>query len=134
MAFDGHLLYLDDAPLSYEYIQANSYQYSAGERVILDSYEDVTGRQHITVAEHTRPNVRLTTKYLNSNQLSGLMSFLRSHYTDSRDRRCMVRLYDFETDDYITAEMRLKDPQPTIARVLGTVIYYQPLTLEWEGL
>ena len=134
MAFDGTLLYLGGAGIPMDLIQSGSYQFTAAERVELDRYTDMLGALHVVVAEHTRLWVSLDTIRLNGAQMQMLMTWLNNHYSDAGDRRGTVSLYDPESDGYIEAEMRLKDPKPTVAFALGGNLYYKPLTLEWEGL
>lgn len=134
MAFDGALLYWGGAAAPMALIQAGSYQFVAGERVELDRYTDMLGVLHVSVAEHARPWAALTTTRLNSSQMQTLMAWLSAGYTDATDRRGTALLYDVESDSYAEAEMRLKDPKPTVAFALGASLYYKPLTLEWEGL
>lgn len=134
MAYDGTLLYLGGVAIPMDLIQSGSYQLTGGERVELDRYTDMLGVLHVIVAEHTRLWAKLETVRLNGDQMQTLMQWLAQNYTDAADRRGAVRLYDPETDSYIEAEMRLKDPKPTVAFALGGNLYYKPLTLEWEGL
>lgn len=134
MAYDGTLLYLGGEAIPMDLIRPNTYQFTAGERVELDRYTDMLGVLHVIVAEHTRLAASLETTRLNGGQMQRLMTWLSTHYTDATDRRGTASMYDPESDGYVEAEVRFKDPKPTVAFALGPNLYYAPLTLELEGL
>ena len=116
MAYAGYLVKIGNYTLPYKYIKFDSYSVFMSV-TDLDSYRDANGVLHRNALQH-RPNKCEfeTPAMLDNEQFAELMRNISNQYTVPSERKATVTLYIPEIDDYVTQDMYMPDPQPSIYR------------------
>ena len=133
MGFNGYLIKIGSYDTFFEqYIQYQSYKVS---RKIqdLDSYRDANGVLHRNVLEHESFVIEFTLRPLNNLELESVISKIRQNYTAEKERKVNITFYMPELNSYITQEAYMPDPDISIKRIEGPVVFYEPTTLKFIG-
>lgn len=133
MAYDGYLIKVGDFTIENSMIKAETYKaYRAVQD--LDSYSDALGVLHRTALEHVPCKCEFETIPMMTNaEFASFMSSIRSQYTNELERKASCTVYIPETDEYITQDMYMAQPEPEIYGTYGGVIHYQSVRLSFIG-
>ena len=132
MAFSGYLIKLggnsgDNLPM--ELIAAESYSATPDQRLESKAARAVTGKLYRSTCDHMATKIEIETVPMTNRDLTGLMSLIASHFTDTQQRKINLKYYDNETDNYKTGTFYMPDVQYKILRVDGNTIYYDSIRL-----
>lgn len=133
MGYGGYLIKVGSFEITGEkYIKYSSYGVT---RKIqdLDSYRDANGVLHRNALEHVPLVVNFETLSLTNTELATLLSGIQTNYLNALERKVLATVYVPETDEYVTQEMYLAEPEPVIKSIYGNVITYEPLKLSFIG-
>ena len=133
MAFAGWLIKIGGYTVPFEYIKYNTYQAYLN-TLDLDSYRDANGYEHRNALAHKPPKAEWETPPLTNSQFAELMRNISLNYTIATERTASVTMYIPETDSYVTGDMYMPDPKPTIYDINDdNVILYNPIRIAWIG-
>ena len=109
MAFNGYLLKLgaDIFPLSFVY--RNTYTVTPNRRQDLDSLRNADGVLERTVLDHMPSTISFQVKPMYNKDLNELMSFIRNHYSNEKEKKLVGEYYCPDIDDYKTGEFYVPD-------------------------
>ena len=132
MAFSGYLIKLGGGSgdvLPMNLISAESYSATPNQRMESKAARAVTGVLNRTTCSHMATKIEIETIPMTNRDLTGLMSLIASHFTDSLQRKINLKYYDNETDNYKTGTFYMPDVQYKILRIDGNIIYYDSIRL-----
>ena len=133
MAFAGWLIKIGTYTVPYKFIKYKTYQAYLN-TIDLDPYRDANGIEHRNALSHKPPKAEWETPPISNADFAELMQGFRDNYTIPNERSANVTLYIPELDDYVTMEMYMPDPKPTMYRISdGNVITYDPIRIAWIG-
>lgn len=132
MAFSGYLIKLggssgDNLPM--ELIAAESYSATPDQRLESKAARAATGKLYRSTCDHKATKIEIETVPMTNKDLTGLMSLIASHFSDTNQRKLNLQYYDNETDNYNTGTFYMPDIQYKILRVDGNTIYYDSIRL-----
>ncbi len=131
MAYSGYLIKLlggsGAETLPFKYMGLASYKITPDQRLESKAGRATTGVLHRTTVEHTASKIEFSTPPITNIDLRQLNAMLRSHYTDTLQRKLDIEYYDPELDVYKQGTCYMPDVDYTIERVDNTnnIIYYQ---------
>lgn len=133
MAFDGYLLKLSGDTLPLKYIYKESYKVTPNRRQDLDPKRDETGKLHRNTLSHTASTIEFTTKPMWNNEMAALMSFIRSRYTNTSEKKVSVKYYCPDTNSYKTGNFYVPDLEFSMNYVDSkkNMILYNSMTIEF---
>lgn len=102
----------------------------------LDSYRDANGLLHRNALDHVPVKVEFETREnLTNADIATFFGNIRSNFSVPKERKASVTAYVPETDDYITQDMYMADPQFKIKRIdpNTNIIYYEPIRVAFIG-
>lgn len=135
MSFSGYLISIDGHTEDLEkYIVDESYHVSK-KPLDLDSKRDGDGKLQRNVLDHVPYTVNFSIRRVNNTQLQEFLNIIRSAYTLARERKLNLTFYDPETDDYITQEVYIPDPDFNVERIdrAKNEIYFRPTQIKFIG-
>lgn len=109
MAFDGWLLKLGNDKFPHKWIYKESYKVTPNRRQDLDPTRDEEGYLHRNTVSHDVSTISFSTKPMWNNDMADCMSFLRNHYTNSKEKKVNATYYCPDTDSYKTGEFYVPD-------------------------
>lgn len=139
MSFSGYLVKNDsmsddDIIKLHTFIVDESYHVSK-KPFDLDPERDGNGVLKRNVLDNISYTVNFNIRRVNNTQLQEFLNLIRSHYTVAKERKLPLTFYNPETDDYITHDFYMVDPDFNIERIdrkLGEV-YYRPTQIKFIG-
>lgn len=134
MAYSGFLLKIGDYAIpANKYIKAESYQAYVNMQDI-DDYTDANGYLHREAVELKALKVEFETPAMLTNaEFSELMKNIRTNFTISKARQCLITAYIPEYDDYVTQTGYMADFQPQIYSTANGVVRYNSIRLAFVG-
>lgn len=129
MAYNGYLIKLGGSSgqiLPNRFIAIENYSCTPNQRMESKANRAVTGLLHRTTVEHTATKIEFTTPMLTNVELAELNTMLRTHFSNTLERKITIQYYDQETDTYKTGECYMPDVQYKIMRIdkdTNTVYY-----------
>lgn len=138
MAYQGYLIRLQGSAsgnytITPDKIKLNSYSV-VWESQDRSAYRDANGMLHRNALPSRPPKVEFYTKNMMTNaQLSNFMGAIRARSVSLKERKYIASIYIPEIDDYVTDEVYMVDPQPSIYRVDGNTIYYNSFRIAFIG-
>lgn len=132
MAFSGYLIKLGGSngnELPMQSIAAESYSATPDQRLEAKAARAATGVLYRATCSHKATKIEIETVPMTNRDLTGLMSLIASHFSDSNQRKIDLQYYDNETDAYKTGTFYMPDVQYKILRVEGNTIYYDSIRL-----
>jgi len=132
MAFSGYLIKLggnsgDNLPMNL--IAAESYSATPDQRLESKAARAATGKLYRATCSHKATKIEIETIPMTNRDLTGLMSLIANHFSDSDQRKIDLLYYDNETDSYKSGTFYMPDIQYKILRVDGNTIYYDNIRL-----
>ena len=133
MAFNGYLLKISGDKFPLKYVYKESYKVTPNRRQDLDPKRDETGKLHRNTLSHTATTIELQTKPMWNNQMASLMSFIRSRYTNSSEKKVSLEYYSPDTNSYKTGNFYVPDLEFNMNYVDTTnnKILYNSMTIEF---
>lgn len=133
MAFNGSLLKSGNDNFPLQYVFKESYKVVPNRRQDLDPYRDANGKLHRNTLSHTASTIEFQTKTMNNTDFETVMSWLRSHYSNSSEKKIPLTYYCPDTDSYNTGDFYVPDIEMEINYVDTTnnKILYNPTTIEF---
>lgn len=134
MAFGGYLLKVGNYEIDgTNYIQEKSYKATRNIQD-LESYRDANGVLHRNALEHVPLKIEINTREnLTNEELGTFLGNIRSQFTITAERKCVVTAFIPELNDYVTQEMYMPDPDITIKIIKDGVVKYDSVRLAWIG-
>lgn len=135
MPYAGYLIKVGNYTIPYKYIKFDSYSVFMSV-TDLDSYRDANGVLHRNALSHKPNKCEFETRAMLDNiEFAQLMGNIRNQYTIANERKASVTLYIPEIDSYVTQDMYMPDPQPSIYRhdSASGKIFYNPVRLAFIG-
>ncbi len=134
MAYSGFLIRVGDYTIPDDkYINAKSYTATRNIQD-LDSYRDANGILHRTALEHVPLKIEFETPPMLTDITYGdLMWNIRRNYIIPQERKVLATVYVSEINDYVTQEMYVPDPKPTVYGTYGGRVYYNAIRLAFIG-
>ena len=131
MSFSGYLLKIDGTTLDHKYIYKDSYAITPNRRQDLDPYRDANGKLHRNVVSHYVTTISFQTKPMWNTELAQFMSFIRSRYSSTAEKKLSITYYCPDTDSYQTGDFYLPDIQFPIHMIDGNKILYKSVQIEF---
>ena len=133
MAFTGYLLKSGNDVFPLQYVYKESYKVTPNRRQDLDPYRDANGKLHRNTLAHTATTIEFQTKPMWNNQFETVMSWLRSHYSDSQEKKIALSYYCPDINDYKTGNFYVPDIEMTMDLVdtVNNKIFYMSTTIEF---
>ena len=130
MAYNGYLIKLGGSNgqiLPNRFIAVDNYSCTPNQRMESKANRAVTGLLHRTTVEHTATKIEFTTPYITNSELAELNTIIRTHFTNTLERKITIQYYDMETDTYKTAECYMPDVQYKIDHIdkSRNIVYYE---------
>jgi hypothetical protein len=128
MAYNGWLLQIGDYLVPQDkFLKADSYScYMAVQD--LDSYRDANGDLHREALNHVACKIEFETPArLTNTEFAEFMGNIRRNYIVAKERKFLGTFYLPEFDTYVTQEMYMADPQPSIYGTYGGKIHYNSI-------
>lgn len=133
MSFNGYLLKSGDDNFPLQYVYKESYKITPNRRQDLDPYRDANGKLHRNTLSHTASTIQLQTKPMWNDEFDTLMSWIRSHYSNSQEKKIPFSYYCPDTNSYSSGDFYVPDIEMTMDRVDTThnKIFYLSATIEF---
>lgn len=133
MAFNGSLLKFSGDNFDLDYVYKESYKITPNRVQDLDPYRDANGLLHRNALSHTATTISFQTKPMWNTEFETMMSFVRSHYTNSSEKKLSITYYSPDTDSYKTGDFYVPDVEITMDLVDTSrkKILYLSTTLEF---
>lgn len=132
MAYRGYLIDINGYHIPLKFMRADTYKVSLNGQD-LDSYRDADGYLHRQALEHTVPKIEFNTPFMDNEQVEELMSNIRSHYTNSTEKKLQVLCYIPELNDYWQGDVYMPDVNFQIYRITGEKIEYSETRIAFIG-
>lgn len=120
--YNGYLIRVGNYTIPHKYIGPGYKPVLNGQD--MDSYRDANGYLHRNALEHSVPKIDFNTPYLYEYQFNELMAGIRSNFINDVEKNVSCSVYIPFLDDYVSCEMYLVDPEPSIYAVWGNRIIY----------
>lgn len=133
MAFNGDLLKFGNDTFPLKYVFKESYKVTPNRRQDLDPYRDGNGVLRRNTLSHTATTIQFQTRPMWNDEFEQLMSFLRSHYNNSREKKLSITYYSPDINSYKTGDFHVPDVEMTMDLVdtSNKKIFYLSTTLEF---
>jgi hypothetical protein len=130
VAYDGYLIKVGNYTLENDkVIKAQSYVATLNSQD-LDPYRDANGKLHRGVLDHTVPKVEFETPIgMTNTELSKFFKNIQNNYKTAKERKFSAKLYIPELDKYVTQDMYMSDPEPTIYGIWDGKIHYNSVRI-----
>lgn len=136
MAFNGTLLTIGSYDIDGTYYVGWD-KYNVTRNIQdLDSYRDANGVLHRNALEHVPIKVEFETREnLTNADVATFFGNIRSNFSVPKERKAHITAYVPETDEYISQDMYMADPQFKIKRIdpNTNIIYYEPIRVAFIG-
>lgn len=133
MAFNGSLLKFSGDNFPLKYVFKESYKVTPNRRQDLDPYRDGNGLLHRNTLSHTATTIQFQTKPMWNDQFEQMMNFIRSHYTNTQEKKLQITYYSPDINSYKTGNFYVPDVE-YVMDLVDTVknrILYLSTTLEF---
>lgn len=133
MAFNGSLLKFSGDNFPLKYVFKESYKVTPNRRQDLDPYRDGNGYLHRNTLSHTATTIQFQTKPMWNDQFDQMMNFIRSHYTNTQEKKLQITYYSPDINSYKTGNFYVPDVE-YVMDLVDTVknrILYLSTTLEF---
>lgn len=133
MAFNGSLLKFSGDNFPLKYVFKESYKVTPNRRQDLDPYRDGNGYLHRNTLSHTATTIQFQTKPMWNDQFEQMMNFIRSHYTNTQEKKLQITYYSPDINSYKTGNFYVPDVE-YVMDLVDTVknrILYLSTTLEF---
>lgn len=133
MAFNGSLLKFSGDNFPLKYVFKESYKVTPNRRQDLDPYRDGNGYLHRNTLPHTATTIQFQTKPMWNDQFEQMMNFIRSHYTNTQEKKLQITYYSPDINSYKTGNFYVPDVE-YVMDLVDTVknrILYLSTTLEF---
>jgi len=134
MAYAGYLIKIHgttDYELPLTLIQEKTY-HGVFSTLDVEGYRDAYGVLHRKAVLQV-PHATFQTRSLTNTELGEMWTNIQSRYTNALEKKVQATVYISETDDYRTESFYVPDIDPTIDKIKGNVIKYEPVTMEFIG-
>ena len=133
MAFNGSLIKLSGDNFPLQYVFKESYKVTPNRRQDLDPYRDANGLLHRNTISHTATTIQFQTKPMWNDEFDAMMSFIRSRYTNSLEKKLHITYFSPDINDYKTGDFYVPDVEYNMDLVDTTrrKIFYLSTTLEF---
>lgn len=133
MAFDGYLIKSGSDKFPLKYVYKESYKITPNRRQDLDPYRDANGLLHRNTLSHTASTIQFQTKPMWNDDFETVMSWLRSHYSNSQEKKISLTYYSPDTNSYKNGNFYVPDIEMTMDLVDTTnnKVLYLSTTLEF---
>lgn len=133
MAFNGYLIKSGDDTFPLRYVYKESYKVTPNRRQDLDPYRDANGKLHRNTLSHTASTIEFQTRPMWNNEFEAVMSWLRSHYSNSQEKKISLTYYCPDINGYKTGNFYVPDIEMTMDLVdtVHNKIFYLSTTLEF---
>jgi len=133
MAFNGSLLSLGGSNFPLKYVFKESYKVTPNRRQDLDPKRVESGKLKRNTLEHTVTTIQFQTKPMWNDEFDSLMSFIRSKYTNSLEKKLNITYFSPDTGGYKSGEFYMPDVEINIDMVDTSKkkILYLSTTLEF---
>lgn len=134
MAYSGYLIKVGNYTIPTDkFIRAESYKVTMNTND-LDSYRDADGFLHRDALTHKPMKVEFETPpMLRASQMATLMSNLYANFSNSVERKASVTVFNPETNDYVTQDMYMPDPDFTLYGNYSGDLQYSAVRLAFIG-
>lgn len=95
----------------------------------LDSSRMADGVLKRNVLAHTAYTIEFDIPPCWNDKMDKLWSFIRSHYSNAKERKLKVKYYNHEIGDYETGDFYISTPAFSVYRVDGNKIFYNGMTI-----
>lgn len=112
MAYNGTLLSLSGDAFPLKYVFKESYEITPQARLDLDPFRSTEGYLMRNTLAHTASKISFQVKPMWNWEHAEMWAFIRSHYTDSHERKVRLTYYQPELDDYETGDFYIPDFKP----------------------
>lgn len=133
MAFNGSLIKLSGDNFPLQYVFKESYKVTPNRRQDLDPYRDANGLLHRNTLSHTATTITFQTKPMWNDEFDTMMSFIRTRYTNSLEKKLHITYFSPDINDYKTGYFYVPDVEYNMDLVDTTrrKIFYLSTTLEF---
>ena len=133
MAVNGSLIKLSGDNFPLQYVFKESYKVTPNRRQDLDPYRDANGLLHRNTISHTATTIQFQTKPMWNDEFDAMMSFIRSRYTNSLEKKLHITYFSPDINDYKTGDFYVPDVEYNMDLVDTTrrKIFYLSTTLEF---
>ena len=131
MSFNGYLLKFGSDTFDLKYIFKDSYSVTPDRRQDLDPYRDANGKLHRNVVSHYATTITFQTKPMWNSELDAMMSFIRSHFENSAEKKLDITYFNPLTNGYSRGDFYMPDIAFPIHMIDGNRILYSSVQLEF---
>jgi hypothetical protein len=133
MAFNGYLLKLNGSTFPLKYIYKESYKVTPNRVQDLDPKRVETGVLYRNALSHTVTTIQFQTKPMWNSDMSSLMSFIRSSYSNASEKKVTVNYYSPDINAYKTGTFYVPDIEFEINMIdtSKNKILYNSTTIEF---
>lgn len=133
MAYNGYLIKVGNYEIPLSMMRAETYKVS--KKVLdVDSYRDANGELHREALDHYSAVITFNVPPLKTNkEISAFLSNIQANYTIPKERKAVIEFYMPETDNYVTLNMYMPDPEFTIYMATKQFIKYNETPIEFIG-
>lgn len=133
MAYQGYLIKVGNYEIPLSMMRAETYKVS--KKILdLDSYRDANGELHRETLSHYSAVVTFNIPSLKTNkEVSAFLGNIQANYTVPQERKAVVEFYMPETDNYVTLNMYMPDPEFTMYMATKEFIKYNETPIEFIG-
>ena len=134
MAYSGFLIKIlgsTDYVIPLDLMEESSY-HGVFSTLDKEGYRDGDGVLHRTSVLRV-PHATFQTRPLSNTQLGQMWRNIQDRYTSDIQKQVHAMVYVSELDDYMTEYFYVPDIDPTIRRIEGNKILYEPVAMEFIG-
>lgn len=133
MAYQGYLIKVGNYEIPLSMMRAETYKVS--KKILdLDSYRDANGELHREALSHFSAVITFNTPSQKTNkEISSFFGNIQANYTVPQERKAVVEFYMPETDNYVTLNMYMPDPEFTMYMATKNFIKYNETPIEFIG-
>ena len=100
MAFNGTLLKLGGETFPMKWIEYDTYKVTPNRRQDLNPFRNANGVLQRNVVEHEPTTIDFNLRSMYNKDVASVMSFIRSKYTNVKEKKLVIQYYDPEYDNY----------------------------------
>ena len=136
MAFNGTLLKLGGEVFPMRWIEYDTYKVVPNRRQDLNPFRNANGVLQRNVVAHEPTTIDFSLRSMYNKDIASVMSFIRSKYTNVKEKKLIIQYYDPEYDNYNDGSFYLDPnvefPIKTI-NIEKKVIKYGQIKLSFVG-
>jgi hypothetical protein len=132
--YAGYLIKIGGTALPLKYMRVGTYVCTPDQRISAAGEElDANGVAHRVILANRPTRIEFSTPSMDIAGVQEFNTIIKAGITNADERRIPLEYYNPDTDAYATADFHMPDVVYTIARAIGSTLWFEPLTLAFIG-